>query len=403
MPTQSQHPFTTATGMGIRRSTSVLDYRSAVADLADSLNTQHGVLLASSFEYPGRYTRWDIGFINPPLMLEASGRRLTITALNTRGRILLPELHQALSGCTEIDELEAASEILRIRVTEPVAELNEEFSEEMRSRRPTVFSVLRTLQRALYTAEDAYLGFYGAFGYDLTFQFEDVTRFQQRAPEQRDLVLYFPDQITVADHRAERTLCHSYEFNCRSWDSPRRTETTGGFHRAGTNADYAPALTVAADCDHEPGEFAAQVKRAQGYFRRGDLFEVVPGQTFFEPCKDSPATVFKRLREANPAPYGALMNLGRREYLIAASPEMFVRVEGRQIETCPISGTIERGADAIADAEQIRTLLNSKKDEAELSMCTDVDRNDKARVCEPGSVQVVGRRQIEMYSRLIHT
>ena len=80
-----------------------------------------------------------------------------------------------------------------------------------------------------------------------------------------------------------------------------------------------------------------------------------------------------------------------------------MRVVGRRIETCPISGTIKRGEDAIADSEQIIKLLNSKKDESELTMCSDVDRNDKSRVCEPGSVRVIGRRQIEMYSRLIHT
>ena len=82
---------------------------------------------------------------------------------------------------------------------------------------------------------------------------------------------------------------------------------------------------------------------------------------------------------------------------------MYVRVEGDRVETCPIAGTIARGVDPIADAEQIRTILNSTKDESELTMCTDVDRNDKARVCVPGSVRVIGRRQIEMYSRLIHT
>ncbi|MEL6201668.1 MAG: anthranilate synthase component I, partial [Pseudomonadota bacterium] len=65
--------------------------------------------------------------------------------------------------------------------------------------------------------------------------------------------------------------------------------------------------------------------------------------------------------------------------------------------------TIERGTDAITDSEQILKLLNSKKDESELTMCSDVDRNDKSRVCEPGTVRVIGRRQIEMYSRLIHT
>src|SRR5690606_23233779 len=57
----------------------------------------------------------------------------------------------------------------------------------------------------------------------------------------------------------------------------------------------------------------------------------------------------------------------------------------------------------IEDEAQIRKLLNSKKDEAELTMCSDVDRNDKSRICEPGSVRVIGRRQIELYSRLIHT
>ena len=145
------------------------------------------------------------------------------------------------------------------------------------------------------------------------------------------------------------------------------------------------------------------VERARAAFARGDLFEAVLGQLLAAPCAERPSEIFRRLRRTNPAPYGALMNLGDGEFLVAASPEMFVRVEGRRIETCPISGTIRRGADALEDADRIRELLNSAKDEAELTMCTDVDRNDKSRVCEPGSVRVIGRRQIEMYSRLIHT
>ncbi|CAM9356095.1 unnamed protein product, partial [Phaeothamnion confervicola] len=104
------------------------------------------------------------------------------------------------------------------------------------------------------------------------------------------------------------------------------------------------------------------------------------------------------------------------EYLVGASPEMFVRCEGTKagirVETCPISGTIERGSNALEDAQRIRDLLGNSKasrhlwrylEESELTMCTDVDRNDKSRICEPGSVRVLGRRQIEMYSRLIHT
>ena len=155
--------------------------------------------------------------------------------------------------------------------------------------------------------------------------------------------------------------------------------------------------------DHAPGEYQATVETARASFARGDLFEAVPGQLFAEPCERSPAEVFQRLCRINPSPYGGLVNLGDGEFLVSASPEMFVRSDGRRVETCPISGTIARGADAIGDAEQIRELLNSEKDEFELNMCTDVDRNDKARICMPGTIKVLARRQIETYSKLFHT
>jgi anthranilate synthase len=145
------------------------------------------------------------------------------------------------------------------------------------------------------------------------------------------------------------------------------------------------------------------VSRARQAFACGDLFEVTPSQVFSQRCPAPPSRVFERLREQNPAPYGFLANLGDDEFLVGASPEMYVRVQADRVETCPIAGTIGRGCDALADARQILTLLGSDKDAAELTMCTDVDRNDKARVCEPGSVRVIGRRQIELYSRLIHT
>src|SRR5690606_26978079 len=119
-------------------------------------------------------------------------------------------------------------------------------------------------------------------------------------------------------------------------------------------------------------------------------------------CDDPPA-FYRGLRKSNPAPYEFIISLGEGEHLVGASPEMFVRVTGDRVETCPISGTIARGADPVGDAEAIRTLLTSVKEESELTMCTDVDRNDKSRVCVPGTVKVIGRRQIELYSRLIHT
>ena len=386
--------YVTNGGVRVMREIESRPYRPADTALAEALDVRRGVLFSSSFEFPGRYTRWDMGFVDPPLVFTTRARRYAIEALNRRGRVLLPAIAAVLSGLPATTVERSGDGVLG-----EVGEAERRFAEEERSRQPSVFSVLRALIRLFGNGQDQHLGFYGAFGYDLVFQFEPMPLKLPRPLDQRDLVLYLPDEILVVDHMRQLAAIHRYEFEVGG-------ETTAGLARAGARAPYrpdrAPAAKPAAS-DHGPGEYAALVERARDAFRRGDLFEVVLGQLFAEPCPDPPSAVFQRLRAANPAPYGALINLGDGEFLVAASPEMYVRVEGRRIETCPISGTIARGRDAVEDAARIRELLNSAKDESELTMCTDVDRNDKSRVSTPGSVRVIGRRQIELYSRLIHT
>ncbi|MCB1512674.1 MAG: anthranilate synthase component I, partial [Hyphomicrobiaceae bacterium] len=156
------------------------------------------------------------------------------------------------------------------------------------------------------------------------------------------------------------------------------------------------------ESDHQPGEFAAKVEEVIKGTERGDYFEVVLSQRFSTSFHGSPTSLFKRLAAINPSPYMFLLNFGS-EQLVGASPELFVRVTGKRYETCPIAGTVPRGATALEDADQVRQLIGSNKDESELTMCTDVDRNDMARVCVPGSVRIIGRRQLEFYSHLIHT
>ena len=128
--------------------------------------------------------------------------------------------------------------------------------------------------------------------------------------------------------------------------------------------------------------------------RQGDYYEVVLRQTFRAPYAGSPSELFERIQNASPSPYEFFLQFGD-EQLIGASPEMFVRIEGGRVETCPIAGTARRTGDPLRDADNIRELLNSAKEESELTMCTDVDRNDKSRVSVPGSVKVIGRRLIE--------
>jgi anthranilate synthase len=386
------HCYTTKSGIIVSRTVTEVPLETALEDILWSLNSQRGGLLGSSYEYPGRYKRWAMGFVNPPLELSTCDRNFTIKALNKRGTILIPFLAERLTKKSQIESIEVDETC----ITGSIVQTAQLFTEEERSRQPSAFSIVREILNAFYSNEDEHLGLYGAFGYDLVYQFESVPKTQIRPEDQRDLVLYLPDELVVVDYYLQSAFLLQYEL-----ETPQGN--TRGLPRIGEAIDYRGSRTeVEKSVDHAPGEYASKVHKALEYFRRGDLFEVVPSQNFYSACEEAPSKLFETLQQINPSPYGFIFNLGG-EYLIGASPEMFVRVEGKRIETCPISGTISRGQNAIDDADQILLLLNSGKDAAELTMCTDVDRNDKSRICEPGSVRVIGRRQIELYSHLIHT
>jgi anthranilate synthase len=389
------HPRQFETGGGVRvsRTATVFD-PDLLAEITGQVEARRGGVFSSGMEYPGRYSRWHMAYVDPCVELVARGRQLTATALNERGRVLLPVIGTAMLRTGEARAGEAGEEAALSRVSIVVPEPDGVFAEEERSRRPTVFSALREIIAA-FSGPDPHLGLYGAFGYDLAFQFEPLRQRHARPGVQRDLVLHLPDRLYALDRKRETAACYSYDFEVAG-------ATTAGLARDG---DAGPPPSVTDNdlpADPRPGSYAAVVEQARERFARGDLFEVVPSHVFHAAC-DSPAAFYDRLRQRNPAPYEFFLNLGEGEFLVGASPEMYVRVTGDRVETCPIAGTIARGADPLQDAENIRALLSSVKDESELTMCTDVDRNDKSRICEPGSVRVIGRRQIEIYSRLIHT
>ena len=383
--------YTTEGGVEVSVQVTSVEPLEAIEDLVDRLDSARGVLLSSSYEYPGRYTRWDMGFVDPPLVITSHGDKVDVEALNSRGELLLKPVRDNLKSLSYVT-LEADS--VR-KVTCRVERGTVRFSEEERSRQPSSFSVVRSMVE-LFRGSDEHLGLYGAFGYDLAFQFEPIELRLSRPQNQRDLVLYVPDEVIVVDHQSGIAERRRYEFSYGD-------DSTIEISRGGAREPYSSDSELEPYRDHERGAYAGVVELAREYFARGDLFEVVSSQTFVEPSPEPPSELFRRLKEQNPSPYGFLINLGESEWLVGASPEMYVRVEGDRVETCPISGTIARGQDPLDDASQILALLNSEKDESELTMCTDVDRNDKSRICVPGSVKVIGRRQIEMYSRLIHT
>ena len=384
--------YETKGGITVTRQRRPTPYADAVSSYIDKLDERRGAVFSSNYEYPGRYTRWDTAIVDPPLGLSCFGRDVWIEAYNERGEAILGFIAEKLQTVSELTLGASTPRRLDLTVKTP----DRVFTEEERSKMPTVFTVLRAVTELFYSQADASIGFYGAFGYDLAFQFDAINLKLKRPDDQRDMVLYLPDEILVVDNYSAKAWIDRYDFAKDGISTEDKSGEIAAepFH----NTDAIPPKS-----DHRPGEYAELVTKAKESFRKGDLFEVVPGQKFMERCESKPSDISKRLKAINPSPYSFFINLGNQEYLVGASPEMFVRVSGRRIETCPISGTIKRGDDPIADSEQILKLLNSKKDESELTMCSDVDRNDKSRVCEPGSVKVIGRRQIEMYSRLIHT
>lgn len=369
-----------------------LDPDEATAQISENIDHYKGALFSSNFEYTGRYTRWDVGFINPPIEMCAKGHTFSIHALNERGVVMLNMIYPHLQAFSEIVSLKQERTLLQGSLATHQAVTNE----EERTKQTSIFNVIRLLKTIFHSKEDNFLGLYGSFGYDLIFQFEQLQMTQERADDQQDLILYLPDELIIVDHMLSVSYRLSYDFTDQ--DQGLKTE---GLERTGAYAGY--HMTQEAQEKHyQPGYYESLVKQAMPSFYKGDLYEVVPSQVLYKKCPKAPSVVFEHLQQLNPSPYGFIINLGE-EFLVGSSPEMYVRVDGHRVETCPISGTIKRGENTIEDAENIKTLLNSHKDESELTMCTDVDRNDKSRICEPGSVKVIGRRQIETYSHLFHT
>jgi len=355
------------------------------------LDRHRGIYLSSGYEYPGRYSRWDIVSIKPPLELIGFGREVTFRPLNERGAAINAMLGRVLQDEPYWDDFRVENSEVRGRL-KPMAPL---FSEEERSKQPSIFSVLRSLTMEFRSEQDDKLAFVGAFGFDLLFQFEPIPLRHERRMH-KDLQLFLCDDIIYMDRKHEAIERFSYDFDLGAL-------TTRGLERAAEPVPVAPRRKPGPiTSDHTPEEYMANVESVREGMRRGDYYEVVLRQTFRTPYSGKASDLFRRMQKASPSPYEFLIQFGD-EQLVGASPEVFVRVEGSRVETCPLSGTIKRTGDPLQDERNIRELLNSPKEESELTMCTDVDRNDKSRVCVPGSVKVIARRLIEVFSGLFHT
>ena len=148
-------------------------------------------------------------------------------------------------------------------------------------------------------------------------------------------------------------------------------------------------------------EYLEVVRKAKQYIRAGDVFQVVLSQRFSAKTKAAPFDVYRELRALNPSPYLFYLQLND-VHVVGSSPEMLVKVQGREVFYRPIAGTRWRGQDEAEDQQLEKEMLESEKERAEHIMLVDLGRNDLGRVCEYGTVHAEKLMTVERYSHVMH-
>src|SRR5690348_9761150 len=148
-------------------------------------------------------------------------------------------------------------------------------------------------------------------------------------------------------------------------------------------------------------EYLDAVRKAKNYIRAGDIFQVVVSQRFSAKTRADPFQIYRELRALNPSPYLFFLQMND-VAVVGSSPEMLVKVQGRDVFYRPIAGTRWRGKDESEDQRLEKEMLASEKERAEHIMLVDLGRNDLGRVCEYGSVRPEKLMTVERYSHVMH-
>ena len=148
-------------------------------------------------------------------------------------------------------------------------------------------------------------------------------------------------------------------------------------------------------------EYLAAVRKSKEYIRAGDIFQVVVSQRFSAKTKADPFEIYRELRALNPSPYLFFLQMND-VAVVGSSPEMLVKVQGREVFYRPIAGTRWRGKNEAEDQRLEREMLADEKERAEHIMLVDLGRNDLGRVCDYGTVRVEKLMAIERYSHVMH-
>ncbi|MFT3784248.1 MAG: aminodeoxychorismate synthase component I [Nibricoccus sp.] len=148
-------------------------------------------------------------------------------------------------------------------------------------------------------------------------------------------------------------------------------------------------------------DYLKAISRIKNYIAEGDVYQVNLTQRFDAALAEHPYSLYQKLRKLSAAPFACYLNSAHLQ-IVSSSPERFLRVSGRRVETRPIKGTRPRGSSSVEDQRLRAELAASEKDQAELLMIVDLQRNDLGRVCVPGSIKVDEMFTIETHPTVHH-
>jgi anthranilate synthase component I len=258
----------------------------------------------------------------------------------------------------------------------------------------------------------------GAIGY---FSY-DMVRLIERLPRQLrdeiglyDAMLMFYHGIIAFDHVQHRlwvvrnvftegqgSLRAKYEAAVREIKRTKRMlEEPVAAERPKKEAKARKRTPLRVKSNFQRGEYLAVVRKAKAYIRAGDIFQVVLSQRFSAKTRANPFEVYRELRALNPSPYLFYLQLND-VCVVGSSPEMLVKVQGRDVFYRPIAGTLPRGKDEAEDLRLEKEMLASEKERAEHIMLVDLGRNDLGRVCDYGTVKVEQLLTVERFSHVMH-
>ncbi len=242
-------------------------------------------------------------------------------------------------------------------------------------------------------------GALGYWGYDLARRMMSLPDIAHDADKLPDMAIGIYDWALVIDHLQQSARLVSYQL---------RPVTAHMLPQLLTRLQ-GETLTQG-EPFHVHGRIASNFTRAsyqqafaaiQAYLHAGDCYQVNLAQRYTARASGDAFTAYCTLRQLNPAPFSAYLNLPQVQ-ILCASPERFLQVKNGEVETRPIKGTRPRMSDTVEDAEMQQDLRSNPKDRAENLMIVDLLRNDLSKSCVQGSVKVPRLFEIESYATVHH-